>query len=251
MQQLRVNTDPAYWCGVIPEPPVVGRSSGDLIRASGPVNESYDWFDFCNPSLNQVGDSCVGWGWAHWLTGMIRRYADGRAFAAELQINGQAIWEKGRDMFWGGTRNGGLYLPQGFEAIRAMGMIPENSVLLRVASDWDSVGLALLDTPIVQAHAIHKGWFEPNPENGCIDHAPMASGSNGYHCTLRVARIRQLNKRFYVTQNSWGAEWGFGGYGVMTAEEDAEGLMSPGLYTALLPVGWAGRRGWEKYLIAV
>jgi hypothetical protein len=180
---------------------------------------------------------------------MIKRFADGKAFADGWQLNGHAVWVHGREMYWNGDLTGGLYLPQGLNAMRDLGIIPPETRLVRVASDWDSVGFALLETPIVQGHAIHKGWFTASHENGCIDHEPMASGSNGYHCTMRIARLMQESFRFYALENSWGDDWAYNGYGVMTDAEDREGLMDDGLYTAKMPENWTAWTGWEKFLI--
>lgn len=247
--QLRVSTDPAYWRGVIPVPVSGLPGAGDLVKAKEPVDDYNDWFRHCQPALNQSGESCVGWGWTHWLAAMIRRYVDPAAFLGGWQLDGQAVWRRGREMFWNGTFDAGLYLPQGFAALKDLQMVPSESEIIRVATDWDSVGLALLDTPIVQAHAIHAGWFKARTDNGCLDHEPAASEANGCHCTLRIARVRQDLRKFYSFQNSWGAEWGFGGYGLMTVAEDAEGIMSPGLYTARLPERWKSCDGWKALMV--
>ncbi|MFA6271380.1 MAG: hypothetical protein WC657_09340 [Candidatus Paceibacterota bacterium] len=246
---ITINTNPAYWCGVIPEPGVLGVEESGIIKATEPCKEFFDWFPYVRPSINQQGESCVGWSFAHWFTGMQIRYGDPEPFDDGWYLDGQAVWIRGREMFWGGDMKGGLYLPQGFRAAASLGIIPNDSRIMRVAPDWDSVGLALRDTPILQGHAIHEGWFRANTVNGCIDHAPLASGSNGYHATLRVARlIQEADKRFFVLQNSWGAGWAFAGYGVMSESEDKEGLMQPGLYTARMGPGWITSQEWRKYL---
>lgn len=247
MQPLPVVADPKFWNGVVAEPPLPGARL-DVV-AAGPIVGESAWFDWCSPSLNQNGSSCVGWSWAHWMTGMIRRHVDPRAFAGGWQINGQAIWYTGRRMFWNGTTDGGIYLREGLTAARELGIVPPDTALQSVGTDWDSVGLALRATPIVQGHAIHNGWFDPDSESGCIDHEPKASGANGYHATLRIGRLTKDGRNYYVLQNSWGATWGRYGYGLMTVEEDAEGLMSPGLFTAKLPDDWRTWEGWRKCLI--
>jgi hypothetical protein len=244
-----INTDPAYWCGVIPQPAVPGVSEHGIIRAKEPCTVFVDWFSYVKPSINQKGESCVGWTSAHWFTAMQIRFGDKQPFEEGWYLDGQIVWERGRDMFWNGDKTGGLYLPQGFKSLADLGIVPNDSIILGVAPDWDSVGLALMETPIIQGHAIHKGWFSPLKTNGCIDHAPMASGANGYHCPLRVARLIQaFMRKFFALQNSWGEVWGFGGYGLMTNDEDKEGLMSPGLYTLRMPAGWTKDETWKKYL---
>jgi hypothetical protein len=239
---------PSYWQGVIPEEALPGIDDRGIIKAKEPCLRFNDWFPYMRPSLNQSGESCVGWSWGHWFTAMQVRFGDPEPFNLGWYMDGQAIWERGRDMFWNGDKTGGLYLWQGAKAMGDLGIVPADSAMFRVAPDWESVGLALLDAPIVQGHAIHQGWFTPNKQSGCIDHAPMASGSNGYHATCRVARLRQDDTRFYVLQNSWSEAWGFAGYGVMTEAEDREGIMTPGLYTMRLSDGWVNNATWRKYL---
>lgn len=242
---LQISTDPAHWCGALPDPR--GQPAGTHWIAAGTPAPLTDWFQYCNPALNQRGESCVGWAWAHWLTAMVRRYQDSRAFAGGWQLDGEAIWTRGRQLFWGGTLDSGLFLPQGFDALRDLGGVPDGECFW-VSNSWDAVGDVLLDTPLVQAHAIHAGWFRAAAENGCIDHEPRASASNGYHATLRIGRTLRGGSQFYAFQNSWGEDWGYKGYGLFTAAEDAEGIMAGGLCSARLPAAWRTWDGWTKLL---
>jgi hypothetical protein len=243
-----INTNPSFWCGVVPEPVLPGIDEGGIIRAKWPCLKYVDWFPYMRPSINQKGESCVGWGVSHWFTGMQIRYGDAEPFDAGWFLDGDIPWSRGRDMFWNGDKTGGLYLPQGFRAMADLGIVPNDSQILRVAPDWDSVGLALEEAPILQGHAIHQGWFSPDPVSGCINHIPTATGANGYHCTMRVARIVQEINRFFAFQNSWGDTWANHGYGLMSEAEDREGLMAPGLYTLRMPEGWLKDETWKRYL---
>jgi hypothetical protein len=149
-------------------------------------------------------------------------------------------------MFWGGNYSAGLYLHQGFEALKDMGGVPPGTELMRVARDWDSVGWALLDSPLIQAHSIDNGWFDANHENGqVIRHGNRAGG----HCTLRVSRVRQEGSHYYGFANSWGQEWGVFGFGIISDFDDRDTLFPSGLYTAKMPDGWEKWDGWKKLLI--
>lgn len=245
---ININTNPAYWCGVLPEPELPGIDESGIIRAKEPCLTFVDWFPYMRPSINQKGESCVGWSGVHWYTGMQCCHGDSEPFDAGWYLDGDIVHQRGRDMFWNGDRSGGLYIPQGFRAMADLGIVPNDSKIMRVAADWDSVGLALMEAPIVQGHAIHPGWFRPDNLSGCIDHTPFASGQHGYHATCRVARLVQELKRFFALQNSWGDPWAFHGYGVMSEDEDREGLMTPGLYTLRMPEGWQKDETWRKYL---
>jgi hypothetical protein len=180
---------------------------------------------------------------------MLRRYAEEDPFKPGDQISGEMIWKRGREMFHRGNMDGGLELPQGFEAMRDLGLIPPESQLLAISPDWASVGYALLSTPLVQGHHVHQGWENPDPKSGCIDHAYAPTAADGYHATLRIGRLVQDGTKFYVNLNSWGPAWGWYGLYIMTEAEDQEGRMPDGPYTANLPAGWTSWEGWKKGVI--
>lgn len=240
---------PVNWQGALSpagEPPDVPRLYASTAVPDAPL---FCWFKWCLPTYNQIGPSCVGQGWANWLEMMLRRYREDDPFKPGEQISGEAIWKRGREMFWKGRMNGGLYLPQGLEAMKDLEYVPPESPLMGVEPDWASVGYALRETPLVQGHHVHAGWENPDPQSGCLDHAPAPTNADGYHCTLRMGRLVQSGRRFYVGQNSWGTTWGWRGLFVMTEDEDAEGRMSGPLYTANLPAGWTSWDGWKKGVI--
>ena len=241
--------DPRKWQGALPVLP--GGESHALILASEPPYPApiFCWFPWCLPTYNQQGPSCVGQAWANWLELMLRRYAAKDPFRPGEQISGERIWKRAREMFYGGNMEDGIELPQGFAAMVDLGLVPPEAQLLAIDPDWESVGFALGSTPLVQGHHVHKGWDNPDPESGCIDHSSFPTAADGYHATLRIGRLVQENIRFYISMNSWGQTWGWHGLYLMTEAEDAEGRMEDGPYTANLPAGWTSWEGWKKGVI--
>ena len=221
------------------------------LTASGAAPEApiFCWFRWCLPTVNQNGASCVGQAWANWLELMLRRYAEEDPFQPGEQISGEQIWRRGRELFYGGDMSDGLELPEGFEAMLSLGLIPPDSQLLAVDPDWASVGYALMSTPLVEGHKVHRGWASPNRQSGCIDHSPRPIRADGYHATLRIGRLEQDNTRFYVSQNSWGPSWGWHGLFLMNEAEDKEGRVPDGPYTANLPAGWTDWEDWKKGVV--
>jgi hypothetical protein len=208
-----------------------------------------EWFDYALPTMNQNGDSCVGHAWANWLEMMIRRYQGSAAIAKGMQIDGEAIHRRARELWWGGTLSGGLYLEQGFGAMQAMEIIPPESRLVNIGSQLQFVAEALKKTPIVQAHHVHEGWLRADKTSGLIDHLPAPTANDMYHATVMVALGNAVDGTPYrVGQNSWGSTWGSHGYFVMTEDEWFEGACPDGLMTALLPDHWREWTGWRQHL---
>jgi len=144
-------------------------------------------------------------------------------------------------------------LNQGFFAAQDLGWIPRDATVLQVRQDWDSINAALLKTPLVQGHRIHKGWFNEDRASGCIDHAPAPDGT-GAHATLLMGTLLQPDKsgvmtRFRVSLNSWGADRGRFGFFLMTEAEWYEGTMTDSPWTAEIPniQNWLS---WQKGLAA-
>jgi hypothetical protein len=191
-------------------------------------------------------------GWSNWLENMLREYVGMDAIPEGFQINGNAIWFQIKQMFYGGRLSGGAYVEEGFEALRALGWIPKDSMLVQVGIDWVSQGEALLKTPLVVAHMVYPGWFTPNKENGCLDHVYEATQKEGGHCTCRIGRVMQDGNKFFLGQNSWGNDWGWNGCFLMDEIMDlGTSLDSP--YTIEVPGGFQRLRdleGWKAGLIS-
>ena len=239
-----LNRNPQYWAGAIDR---------DIPVFSGADNRAADirettWFRWCIPTYNQQGDSCVGHSWANWIECMLRRKIGLDAIPRGMQMDGQAIWRRGRELFWEGKLNGGLFLDQGCLAAVDLGILSPSAKPVRVDRVISAQALQLVKTPLVVGNAIHAGWFDPSPENGCIDHAPRPDGT-GYHATLRVGILYQGNCWYFAGQNSWGSDWGWRGYFLMTTSEDQEGAMNDSPWTCEDPAGPIFGPKWKDHLV--
>jgi hypothetical protein len=211
------------------------------------------WSDYVLPADDQGQQpSCVGRAWAGWIEAMVRRYVGKDAFPQGCQVDARSIWQRGREMFWGGSLDGGLMLDQGGQACIDLGLLPAGTRLVRVDRDWAAVGEALLATPLIQAHGIGRGWYAVSSQSGCLDHvfAPDP-GRYGYHCTLCVERMMQGNQKWICLQNSWGTSWGFYGYGLMRLDLWTDSLIPSGLWTAILPPAFSVQSwsAWRGFLV--
>jgi hypothetical protein len=241
------------WNGALPVPrsersSTPGVATCELSMPATVAAPLYSWIRDVQPAEQQQGPCCAGMAWANWLEAMLRRWAPRTVPMGRWQLDGERVWRRGRELFWKGELDGGLYVSQGFAALLSLGWLPPAAQLRRIPVDWASIGFALLDSPLVQAHQVHAGWYRPDPQNGCIDHKPEPAEDDGFHCTLLIGRSVQfqhgVTTHFYQSMNSWGDSWGWNGLFVMTELEWIEGSIPDGLYTADVH-GLAEWQGWR------
>ena len=238
---------------VLDEPPVVSRryglvhSSGGALPASAPVQ---GWADYAVPSDHQGAEpSCVGHTVAGWIELMVRRYIARTAVPAGMQIDGSAIWRRGRERFWRGRMGGGLYLSQGIQAAVDLGLLPRGARAVRVAADWATIGEMLIQAPIVMGTQTWPEWYKADKDNGAVRGSHVGE-LLGNHATLLLERLVHPGGGWHgLFQNSWGRAWGYHGLGVLDFGTLRNALMSSGLYSVSLPDDWTDYRGFEKFLI--
>jgi hypothetical protein len=243
-----INRNAEYWNGCLPSMKMSLRS-GNPDRPDAPLKQ---YIGDCVPTYNQRGESCVGEGWANWLEIVLRHYLGHAVIPKGHQLDGYKVWWQAKQMFNGGCLAGGLLIPQGFEAMKALGWIPRDSMLVQIGRDWVSQGEALMETPLVVGHMIYDGWFNPNPVNGCLDNVYSAKGKGGGHLTCRVGRFIQKNMKFYADQNSWGQYYAWNGI-YLIEEETSHDTMLDFPHTIAIPGGFARLRdleGWKAGLIS-
>jgi hypothetical protein len=167
---------------------------------------------------------------------MVRRYIGMDALKEGEEIDGYAIWQRAREIFYDGKMTGGQSLGQGFEAMLDLGILPPGSMLVDIAPLTDAICLALQETPLVQGHVLHSGWYEPNPENGCLDHSKRPKPDDGGHATVLMAITIKDANTYLVSQNSWGAHYGWKGYFADLAINEMRGK------------GWMNNISSEKFI---
>ena len=244
---INFSQNPHDWRGCLPS----YCESGIMRSALSEDAKPFAWYPWALPTINQVGPSCVGQAWANWLELMLRRYVSRTIFAPGEQIDGHAVWVRGRELFYSGRLTGGMQLPQGFAAMMDLGILPPESLLVAVNKNWNSVCRQLAISPMVQGHHIHPGWFRADRVSGLIDHEPIPAQADGYHATLLMGTGMHGDRRFRVGQNSWGCDFANNGYFVMTDEEWFEGVMADGPYTVQLPEGWEKWQGWKEHVVKI
>lgn len=204
------------------------------------------WFAHVLPAINQHGPSCCGQAWANCVEAILRGYLGAKIIPTGYQLDGYAIWKRGREKFYGNL-DGGLYLEQGFAAALDLGILPPGTKLLAFPDTPRAVSDRLRVTPLVQGHRVHTGWESPDPENGCIDHQPPQRRNEGGHATLRIGLLCRYNLVFYPFLNSWG-DWGWKGCGMMTSGHSEETALDNDVYAPGLPDDWQAYDGWKRYL---
>lgn len=235
------------WDGCLVPAANVRRLSAASPRTES-VDESIGWEDFAVPTINQHGPSCCGQAWANWLEMMLRRYIGRDALKTGEQIDGYAIWKRAREIFYNGNLAGGLFLGQGFLAAMDLGLFPEGTILVDVEPSLEAIHEQLRISPMVQGHIVTDGWYEPNPQNGCLDHSKLPKPGDGGHATCLMGLDAGESTDFIVSQNSWGGDYGFYGYFTMEWGFWRECYIGEGPCTAVLPRGWESHDGWRKYM---
>ena len=243
----------SQWRGCLPAQSRTARKVGSgagRLMVQGGAEGSADWVQTAVPCEQQNGGSCVAHGWANWLEHMLRRTIGRDAIPPGMQLDGDALYLEARRWFYRDEDlNGGLAIPQGFEAMKLMAWIDDDSELVEVDASFDARNEALRGSPLVVGHHVHHGWENPSPVNGCLNHYYAPTVEDGYHCTLEIGQRVQAGNRFAVRQNSWGKLWGWHGLYLQSEDEDQRDIMADGPYTAILPATWLQQGGWKQGLV--
>ena len=177
--------------------------------APTPLRDGPDvsWIPHCHPgdSQGQIG-ACSVFAIASWVEVMFQRPIDDSSCIS-------AYREERRRRYGGG--DDGLTIPEAFFAAVTAGIVPSGCYCRRVP-DLAALPLA----PLVAVYRSTRGWYTPNAA-GCVDHTDEAAP--GFHAVLLVAhgQIRagspsaSSHKVIWI-ENSWGRDWGYMGFGVMT-----------------------------------
>jgi len=213
-----------------------------------PVSPYSAWTKYAIPTYNQQFPSCVGHATANWLEMMLRKSVGRDVFKPGQQIDGDAIWRKGREMFWPKERldAGGLLMDQGFRAAIELGILPPDSGVMTVHMDIGMVSRMLRTEPVLQGTAVHNGWNRANPQNGQIPFE--LPNPHAGHATCIVGVLEQDGDVYVLFQNSWGKNWGHGGYGLLRADQWEQCLLGP-VAICKLPDNWTKWTGWKEYVI--
>lgn len=214
-----------------------------------PVQPYSAWAKVAIPTYSQRYDDCDGHATANWVEMMLRRHVGRSVFADGEQINGEAIWRHARKMFFPNepVEGGGLYLEHGFLAAIDMGILPPDSGVTTVHLDIGMVSRMLRTEPVLQGNAVHNGWSRAK-SNGQIP-LDLPNPKAG-HATVIVGVLKQGDHYYVMFQNSWGATWGYGGFGLLRDDQWEQCLLGP-VAVCKLPDNWTEWKGWMDYVIKV
>ena len=237
---------PVTELGVIRNPAFAIPASAEA--APVPVVSEYEWYPHAIPTYSQKFPSCVGHATANWLEMMLRRELGDSILGKGEQIDGDAIWKRGREMFHGGSLDGGLLMPQGFLAAIDLGILPPGATVVTLAPSVAAVAKRLSTSPVLQGTAVHEGWNEPDPSNGQIP--LLLPNPFAGHATCIVSVTKQGDNSFLPFQNSWGAGWGRFGYGMLRDDQWLQCLIDDPVSCDLgRPL--AAWDAWRKYVTRI
>lgn len=237
----------ARWDGCLARPSNIQRAA-----AAAPekfvLPQPFAWYKFAIPTINQHGPSCCCQAWANVFEMSLRRYIGPDVLKDGEQIDGYAAWERARDMFYGGNKGGGLFLWQGFEAMLDLGIFPPGTQLVEIEPELEAICDQLQISPMVQGHIVTDGWYDTNPENGCLDHSKLPKPGDRGHATTLYDITVSNDTPFTIFQNSWGPDYGIAGSGVMSWDFWKQCYIGEGPCSPAFPSGWTSYDGWRKYV---
>ncbi len=251
------STDPRDWQGAKPLMPFGTKyplRNGHLYSADLDVLPMpFCWDEWCIPTYQQNGSSCVSQAWTNAFECMIRRYIGKKTFSEGEQLDADAVDAYAREKWYPKGYKGGMYVPQGFTAMLDLGILPPGTLMEEIADTRSAICTALLETPLVTAHIVHQGWMRASQINGEVENSPKPDGTMGGHCTSRIGFVVQTRNGvawlYWVQENSWGTKHGYGGLLLLLESEDKECSIGEGPYRFVLPDHWELHRGWEKYVV--
>jgi hypothetical protein len=218
--------------------------------SDAPVEPYSAWTRWSIPTYSQVYPSCVGHATANWVEMMLRKAHGRDILKPGQQIDGDAIWRMARKMFYPSQKveAGGLLMDHGFRAAIELGLLPPDSGVMQVRMGVGFLSRMLREEPVLQGTAVHKGWENPDPKNGQIPF--NLPDPHAGHATCIVGVLEQKGEPYILFQNSWGREWGMGGYGLMRSDQWEQSLLGP-LAVCKLPDNWKKWAGWKDFVIKV
>lgn len=208
----------------------------------------FTWVPWAIPAESQNGPSCAGHGIANFKEIMLRRYVGEGVFVEWQELDGDAIWRRARQLYYGGNMSDGLYIPEAFNAALEMGIFAPGSKLCTIPRSEAIHSPQFEVTPFVDGHDV-SGWIKHGlqEENGQVFEGSKPDGTGG-HCTLHVSRLFQV-QNFWQDLNSWGPKFGWNGCMIYTESEDNLTALGDDMYYVQEPDGWEQWDGWKKWVI--
>lgn len=123
------------------------------------------------------------------------------------------VWDDKRRQL-GRLPDSGLMVPEAFDgAIEAGWFNPTSRIVAK-----RNVADVMARQPVIAVFGITKGWSNPKPENGCLDHSDEANAMiEGYHCVLLTGILVDLHGTvipdgpWAQIEQSWGGDHGYKG----------------------------------------
>lgn len=193
------------------------------VRGAARLPVSKTWYDRGYHSDQGATPECVGHGWAHWL--------HASPFRQFLQPHGIYTMAQHLDE-WEGTDYDGTSVRAGAKVLQMLGAIGEYRWATQVVPVAKHI---LANGPVVIGVNWYEGMEEPDPGTGLIRPTGEALGG---HCACLIGFDGRRGQ--FKLKNSWGTEWGLGGYawiGIADLQRllDEDGEACCGLEQALKP----------------
>ena len=233
--------------GLIPDGPEMLASAPVELRGSKLVHTA--WAQYTIPVHGQGRlPSCAGHAWANVVELLVIRDHGKGVFGEHGQLNGDAVWERAREMFHGGSLDGGLTLKQAFLACKDLGILDPDCGMETVGRDLSRCCEWLDHAPLVVGHRVWPDWYGASRENGYIAASPIPSDAGG-HAVVLDRVLEHGGEPYPGGINSW-EDFGWHSLYCMSLGMWQASIVS--VPVAPVPgAAWKSWRGWERHLIEV
>lgn len=234
-----------------------------LPALDGQHPESVDWREYCPPAEDQQQ---LATGSVHACIGMVQ-YFERRAHGRQVRPSRLFVYQNARRLLHC-TGDSGVSLRATLKAIRRFGLPPErlwpycmenldcepHAFAYSFGQETSTLGYLRIDARNLSGQSVLESacallaagfcFALGFPVAGALDASPhfayptLLDGNEGGHAVLAVGyddRLRIRSERgAFLVRNSWGVEWGDGGYGWLPYAYVREGLAAD-LWTLVRP----------------
>lgn len=210
----------------------------------GVALRSRSWAGMCLPAQNQGNfPSCTMEGWCNIKEALLR--ARGIAIPRGYQLNGPALHRITQDQYYGGNRASGATDEVAFQVAYDQGLFAPGDRIADCDTLDDEIR-GMQYSPLSYCFNADDTWASP----GQYGYIRTGGKWLGGHKVVICEIYEDARGNVYEgLQNSWGARWGWSGWGLLHRGSVLKTRSSTGPYYVKEGSKAATHDGWKKWLV--